>query len=64
MVGNIRVGNIMFCPSKKDTIAAWKKYHFLNINPFNMIVLKISHAFCFTFIIKQFSKQCFLVGGK
>ena len=34
----IIVSNVTFCPSEKDKIAAWKKYHFLNINPSNMIV--------------------------
>ena len=25
--------NVAFCPSKKDTIAEWKKYHFLKCHP-------------------------------
>ena len=63
MVGNIRVGNIMFCPSKKDTIAAWKKYHFLNINPFNMIVLKFHMLFALHLLSNSF-KTMFLSGRK
>ena len=33
-----------------------KKYHFLNINPFYMIVLKF-HMLLLTFIIKQFQNN-------
>ena len=38
-----------------------KKYHFLNINPSNMIVLKF-HMPLLCIYHQTFSKQCFLVG--
>ena len=47
--------NVTLCPSKKDTIAAWKKCNFLNINPFNMIVLKFHMLLLY--IIKQFQNN-------
>ena len=39
-----------------------KKYHFLNINPSNMIVLKFHMLFALHFNHQTVSKQCFLVG--
>ena len=38
-----------------------KKYNFLNINPFNMIVLKF-HMLLFYIFHQKVSKQCFFVG--
>ena len=38
-----------------------KKYNFLNINPFNMIVLKC-HMLLLCIYHQKVSKQCFLVG--
>ena len=66
MVSKATVGNVTFCPSKKDKIAEgqncrMKKYHFLNINPSNMIVLKF-HMVLLYIYHQTVSKQCFLVG--
>ena len=38
-----------------------KKYNFLNVNPFNMIVLKF-HMLLLYIYHQKVSKQCFLVG--
>ena len=38
-----------------------KKYHFLNTNPSNMIVLKF-HVLLLCIYYETVSKQCFLVG--
>ena len=63
IVSNVTV-TVTFCPSEKDTIAAWKKYHFLNINPSNMIVLKF-HMFLVYIILSSNSfKTMFLSGWK
>ena len=56
IVSNVTVSNVTFYPLEKDTITTWKKYHFLNINPSNMIVLKF-HMFLVYIIIKQFQNN-------
>ena len=64
IVSNVTVSNVTFCPSKKDTIAAWKNttswisIHLIWLKKKNV---KIAHAFALNLSSNSF-KTMFLVG--